>query len=94
MKLKLKPTMPQMTAAPTALSVTTMTSFDSLPSTGYMRQSQLIPAVVPFSSATLWRKVKLGQFPQPIKLSERVTAFSVGAVRQWLEEQAAGGTAK
>ena len=29
-----------------------------LPATGYVRQSQLIPAIVPFSSATLWRNVK------------------------------------
>ena len=63
-------------------------TFDSLPSTGYVRQSQLIPAPVPFSSATLWRKCKSGEFPKPVKLSERVTAWEVGEVRAWLEARA------
>lgn len=68
-------------------------TFDNLPATGYVRQAQLIPAPVPFSSATLWRKCKSGDFPKPVKLSERVTAWEVGAVRQWLEAQAAKGGA-
>ena len=63
--------------------------FGELPATGYVRQSQLIPAPVPFSSATLWRRVKAGTFPKPVKLSERVTAWRVEDVRQWLDTQAA-----
>lgn len=51
---------------------------------GYLRQAQLIPAIVPFSSATLWRKVKKGEFPAPYKLSERITAWKVEDVRAWL----------
>lgn len=47
------------------------------------------PGIVPFSSATLWRKVKSGEFPAPSKLSERVTAWRVEDVRQWLDAQAA-----
>ena len=31
--------------------------------------------MVPFSSATLWRLVKAGDFPQPVKLGERITAW-------------------
>lgn len=64
------------------------TSFDALPDTGYLRQAQLIPDVVPISSATLWRKCKSGEFPAPVKLSERVTAWKVGDIRQWLAAQA------
>lgn len=67
--------------------------FGELPATGYVRQAQLIPAPVPFSSATLWRKCKTGEFPKPVKLSERVTAWEVGAVRAWLEAQAAKAAA-
>ncbi len=59
----------------------------SLPATGYVRQSQLVPHIIPFSSATLWRKVKAGQFPRPLKLSERVTAWSVDDVREWMRKQ-------
>ena len=65
-----------------------MSTFDNLPDTGYIRQSQLIPSVVPVSPATLWRKCKAGQFPKPVKLSERVTAWQVGDVRAWLIAQA------
>lgn len=64
-------------------------NFDDLPATGFARQTQIIPDVVPFSPATLWRKVKTGQFPAPVKLSERVTAWRVGDVREWLTAQAA-----
>jgi prophage regulatory protein len=53
------------------------TPFGSLPATGYVRQSQLIPTIFPFSSATLWRKVKAGTFPKPVKLGPRITAWRV-----------------
>lgn len=65
--------------------------FDHLPAGGYVRQAHLIPAVVPFSSATLWRKVKAGTFPAPVKLSERVTAWRVEDVREWLNSPKVGG---
>lgn len=64
-------------------------TFGELPATGYVRQSQLIPAIVPFSSATLWRKVKDGTFPAPVKLSERVTAWPVESIRAWMQARAA-----
>lgn len=53
--------------------------------TAYVRQAQLIPAILPFSPATLWRKVKDGSFPQPIKLSDRITAWRMDDVEAWLE---------
>lgn len=52
----------------------------------YLRQSQLIPNILPFSAATLWRKVRAGDFPQPIRIG-RVTAWKTDAVRDWLEQQ-------
>ena len=64
-----------------------MNSVGELPTTGYVRQAQLIPAIVPFSSATLWRKVKVGDFPQPVKLSERITAWRVEDIRVWMESR-------
>ncbi|AXV85627.1 helix-turn-helix transcriptional regulator [Ralstonia solanacearum] len=60
----------------------------SLPETGYVRQSQLILAVLPFSGTTLWRKVKDGSFPPPTKLSPRVTAWRVEDVREYLDNPA------
>lgn len=47
------------------------------------------PAIFPVSSATLWRMVKAGKFPAPVKLSEGITAWDVESVRSWLEAKAA-----
>jgi len=58
----------------------------SLPETGYVRQSKLIPAIFPFSSATLWRKVKAGTFPRPVKLGPRITAWRVEDIRDFIEK--------
>lgn len=55
-----------------------------LPETGYVRQVQLVK-IIPFSAATLWRKVKDGSFPSPVKLSARVTAWRVEDIRSWME---------
>jgi prophage regulatory protein len=59
--------------------------FGALPEKGDIRQSQLIPAIFPFSSATLWRKVKAGTFPQPVKLGPRITAWRVEDIRGLIE---------
>lgn len=72
-------------------------SFDSLPDSAYIRESQLVqsrkrpttPAPLPFSGPTLWRMVKSGKFPRPHKLSQRVTAWNVGDVRAWIKARAA-----
>ena len=69
--------------------------FDALPDSAFIRESQLVqsykrpgtPAPLPFSAPTLWRKVKAGTFPKPVKLSERVTGWNVGAVRAWMTAQ-------
>lgn len=74
----------------TSKAVSTQSTFDDLPDSGFIRQAQLVPNVVPFSPATLWRKCKAGQFPKPVKLSERVTAWRVGDIRQFLVAQAKG----
>jgi predicted DNA-binding transcriptional regulator AlpA len=41
------------------------------------------------SEATVWRKVKQPGFPQPTKLSERVTVFDAAEIRQWLSQRVA-----
>jgi predicted DNA-binding transcriptional regulator AlpA len=60
--------------------------FGSLPDDALLRQCDLL-TLIPFSHATLWRRVGDGTFPKPTKLSERVVAWRVGAVRQWLAQQ-------
>jgi hypothetical protein len=58
-----------------------------LPAEGFVRQAGLIPDIVQFSPATLWRKVKSKEFPAPVKLSARITAWRVQEIREWLERQ-------
>ena len=54
-----------------------------LPDTGFVRQ-RLLLRFVPFSKSTLWRRVKAGEFPAPVKLSEGVTAWRAEEVRRWI----------
>jgi prophage regulatory protein len=73
-------------------------SFDDLPDSAWIRQSQLVrdpkhptrPTPLPISPATFWRWVRAGKFPKPTKLgSARVTAWKVGDVRAWIDAQPA-----
>lgn len=50
----------------------------------FIRQCELM-TLLPFSPSTLWRKVKGGTFVQPVKLSDRITAWDRGQVLAWLE---------
>jgi len=61
----------------------------TLPTTGFVRQAQLLAGVVPFSASTLWRRVRDRSFPAPVKLSAGVTAWRVEDVRVWMKNQPA-----
>ena len=90
------PKTPIASSIPAQKAIIHQSVFDALPDSAYIRESQLVqspkrpdtPAPLPFSAPTLWRKVKAGTFPKPSKLSERVTAWNVGAVRAWMTAQA------
>lgn len=60
-----------------------------LPDEALLRERQLLNGIVPFSSPTLWRRVKAGRFPQPIRI-DRMKCWRWGDVRQWLEAQGKG----
>jgi predicted DNA-binding transcriptional regulator AlpA len=51
-----------------------------------LREKELL-TVIPFSKSTLWRNVQNGTFPKPIKLSEKVTAWSMTEVEDWLSKK-------
>lgn len=70
------------------MSANTNSNFDNMPATGFMRQPQVL-GIVPFSAATLWRKCRAGEFPKPVKLSDHVTAWRVGDVREWITAKCA-----
>lgn len=74
-----------------------MLMFDNLPDEAFLRQYHLVKArrdtpgftILPFSPATLWRKVKDGTFPAPVKMAGNITAWKTGDVRRWLQAQGA-----
>lgn len=66
------------------MRATSSVDYKNLPDIAMVRERQLIP-VLPFTSPTLWRRVRSGEFPQPVRLPGRITAWKWGDVRQWLE---------
>lgn len=57
---------------------------EKLPTTGYIRLP-LILSFIPLSPSTVWRKVKDGTFPRPIKLSKNTTAWKAENIHAWLD---------
>jgi predicted DNA-binding transcriptional regulator AlpA len=50
----------------------------------YYRERDLTRGIVPFSAATLWRRVREGQFPAPTKFGG-ITAWKASDVHKWLD---------
>lgn len=44
---------------------------------------------VPYSHVHIWRLVKAGQFPAPLKLGPRKVAWLRSEVEEWIEQKAA-----
>lgn len=63
----------------------TAQSEDSVPS-AFLRQSTLLQNYVPFSAATLWRLVKAGRFPRPIKVTNQITAWRCSDIEDWVKD--------
>lgn len=61
----------------------------ALPDTGFLRQPQVL-FFVPISKSTLWRRVQARTFPEPVKLSERVTVWRAEDIRRWIQRQGNG----
>ncbi len=49
-----------------------------------LRQKEVLK-LVPISAATLWRWVKAGTFPEPLKLGPKTTAWRELDIMGWLE---------
>ena len=75
------------TSAVTAATFLPSRPAHELPDTGFLRQPQVL-AFVPFSKSTLWRRIQARTFPQPLKLSERVTVWRAEDIRSWIASQA------
>jgi len=57
-----------------------------LPETGFLRQPQVL-AFVPISKSTLWRRIQARTFPEPVKLSARITVWRAEDIRRWIALQ-------
>ena len=63
--------------------------FSQLPDEAFIRQKTLLQlGLIPWSAASLWRKCRSNQFPQPIKISPGVTAWRVREIREWAVDPA------
>jgi predicted DNA-binding transcriptional regulator AlpA len=51
----------------------------------FIRQKDLLRTFVPFSATTLWRKIKSGEFPAPIKLGPSITAWRGEEIEEWVQ---------
>ena len=65
--------------------------FDELSDSSLMRIQQIVASpenpspLVKVSPSTWWRMVRTGKAPQPVKISNGITAWRVGDIRSWLE---------
>ncbi|MCB1821808.1 MAG: AlpA family phage regulatory protein [Candidatus Competibacteraceae bacterium] len=57
-----------------------------LPPGGFSRRRKVLE-LIPWSSATLHRKVAAGEFPRPVALSEGCTAWRNDELRPWIESR-------
>jgi predicted DNA-binding transcriptional regulator AlpA len=57
----------------------------TLPETGYVRLSAILK-VFPIGKSTWWAKVKAGEYPPPVKLGPRTTAWRVEDIRVLLQK--------
>ncbi|MBP4043497.1 helix-turn-helix transcriptional regulator [Chromobacterium violaceum] len=64
---------------------TTQSTYGALPITGFIRLADL-RTILPVSDSTIWRRVRDGSMPRPLKLSERVTVWRAEEIRAWLDQ--------
>lgn len=57
-----------------------LTHFDSLPGSAHVRLP-VVKGLYGASASTIWRGVRMGNIPKPVKLSDNLTAWNVGELR-------------
>lgn len=60
-----------------------------VPNVAFLRQPQVVGHIFPGGPSSLWRHVKDGTFPAPVKISSRITAWRRDDLVAWLEQQGA-----
>lgn len=54
---------------------------NSLPETGFLRLNKILE-IIPVGKSFFWAKVKSGEYPQPLKISDRITVWKVEDIRE------------
>jgi predicted DNA-binding transcriptional regulator AlpA len=67
-------------------------NFDSLPGSAHVRLP-IVAALFACSPATIWRGVRDGRIPKPVKHFERASAWNVAELRAALQGQGRRGAA-
>lgn len=62
-------------------------NFDQTPDSAYIRLP-IMMRLYGVSAATIWRGVRNGTIPKPVKLTQRTTAWNVGLVKAALAAKA------
>lgn len=57
-----------------------LVNLDLMPNTAFVRLP-VVAMAYGYSKATVWRNVKKGKMPKPVKISERCTAWNVGLIK-------------
>jgi predicted DNA-binding transcriptional regulator AlpA len=65
-----------------------LAQFDNLPDSAHVRLP-IVAALNGISDPTVWRWVKSGRLPQPVKLGPNTTAWQVGSLRRARQEACA-----
>jgi predicted DNA-binding transcriptional regulator AlpA len=60
-----------------------------VPNVALLRQPQVVGAIFPGCAASLWRHVKAGTFPAPVKIGGRMSAWRRDDLVRWIEQQGA-----
>lgn len=63
--------------------------FDRLPASGFVRLPVVRLLFGGISGSSVWRCVKAGTIPQPVKLTDNITAWSVSGLRAVLARRGA-----
>ena len=61
-----------------------MTTQSDLPNIGYIRIKQVL-GYIPVSKSTWWAGVKTGRFSRPVRLGNRVTAWHVKDIQNYID---------
>ena len=79
---------PAPAVSPAATAAPSLAQFDTLPESAHVRLP-VVAALHGIGPATVWRWVKSGRLPAPVKLGPNTTAWRVGELRRAMAQAGA-----